>query len=87
MNLPSSFKELQALCEESGLKYKGKTKNALKTLLIDSAVETVDDSENDDDDISDIETKKLKDLKLICEKKGLSKVGCKSELIKRIKAL
>ena len=87
MNLPSSLKEVQALCEESGLKYKGKTKNALKTLLIDSAVETVDDSENDDDDISDIETKKLKDLKLICEKKGLSKVGCKSELIKRITAL
>ena len=51
MNLPSSFKELQALCEESRLKYKGKTKNALKTLLIDSAVETVDDSENDEDDI------------------------------------
>ena len=80
MDLPSTLRELQALCDLKGLKFKGKTKDALRTLL-NSAVEVVDDSVDIDDDIIDIENKKLKDLKLICERRGLSKIGCKVELV------
>ena len=86
MNLPSSLRDLQNLCHEKGLKYKGKTKDTLRTLLIELAGEPVDDQINIDDDINDdIEVKKLKDLKLMCQERGLSKVGSKAELIKRIK--
>ena len=86
MNLPSSLRDLQNLCHEKGLKYTGKTKDTLSTLLIELAGETVDDQINIDDDINDdIEVKKLKDLKLMCQERGLSKVGSKAELIKRIK--
>ena len=85
MNLPSTLRELQALCDLKGLKFKGKTKDALRTLL-NSAVEVVDDSVDIDDDIIDIKNKKLKELKLVCERRGLSKVGSKIELIRRIKS-
>ena len=85
MDLPSTLRELQALCDLKGLTFKGKTKDALRTLL-NSAVEVVDDSLDIDDDIIDIENKKLKDLKLICERRGLSKIGSKVELVRRIKS-
>ena len=75
MNLPSSLRDLQNLCQEKGLKYKGKTKDTRWTLLIELAGEPVNDQINIDDDIhDDIEVKKLKDLKLMCHEKGLSKV-------------
>ena len=85
MDLLSTLRELQALCDLKGLKFKGKTKDALRTLL-NSAVEVVDDSLDIDDDIIDIENKKLKDLKLICERRGLSKIGSRVELVRRIQS-
>ena len=85
MDLPPTLGELQALCDLKGLAFKGKTKDALRTLL-NSAVEVVDDSVDIDDDIIDFENKKLKDLKLICERRGLSKIGSKVELVRRIKS-
>ena len=78
--MPHTLRELQALCDLKGLKVKGKTKDALRTLL-NSAVEVVDDSVDIDVDIIDIENKKLKDLKPICERRGLSKIGSKVELV------
>ena len=54
--------------------------------LLNSAVEVVDDSVDIDVDIIDIENKKLKDLKFICERRGLSKIGGKVELVRRIKS-
>ena len=33
MPLPTTLKELQAICEQRGLKYKGKNKETLKTML------------------------------------------------------
>ena len=39
------------------------------------------------EDIGDLGSKRLKELNLICEKKGLSKTGSKSEIIRRIELL
>ena len=49
MPLPATLKELQAICEQRGLKYKGKNKETLKTML--SADITIVDVVNDDDEI------------------------------------
>ena len=46
MPLPATLKELQAICEQWGLKYKGKNKETLKTML--SADITIVDVVNDD---------------------------------------
>ena len=47
MPLPATLKELQAICEQRGLKYKGKNKETLKTML--SADITIVDVVNDDE--------------------------------------
>ena len=47
MPLPTTLKELQAICEQRGLKYKGKNKETLKTML--SADITIVDVVNDDE--------------------------------------
>ena len=47
MPLPVTLKELQAICEQRGLKYKGKNKETLKTML--SADITIVDVVNDDE--------------------------------------
>ena len=47
MPLPTTLKELQAICEQRGLKYKGKNKETLKTML--SADITIVDVVSDDE--------------------------------------
>ena len=47
MPLPATLKELQAICEQRGLKYKGKNKETLKTML--SADITIVDVVNDNE--------------------------------------
>ena len=47
MPLPTTLKELQAICEQRGLKYKGKNKETLKTMLF--ADITIVDIVNDDE--------------------------------------
>ena len=83
MPLPTTLKELQAICEQRGLKYKGKNKETLKTML--SADITIVDVVNDDEN-QNIDSLKLKELKDLCGKKGLSKTGNKEELVRRIRS-
>ena len=49
MPLPTTLKELQAICEQRGLKYKGKNKETLKTMLF--ADITIVDIVNDDENV------------------------------------
>ena len=42
MTLPNTLKELQALCEQTSLKYKGKTKAQLKALLANEDDEMIE---------------------------------------------
>ena len=79
MPLPTTLKELQAICEQRGLKYKGKNKETLKTMLF--ADITIVDIVNDDEN-QNIDSLKLKELKDLCGKKGLSKTGNKEELVR-----
>ena len=68
MPLPATLKELHAICEQRGLKYKGKNKETLITML--SADMTSVDVVNDDEN-QNIDSLKLKELKDLCGKKGL----------------
>jgi hypothetical protein len=63
------------------MKYKGKTKSQLKEILEDKSNETENEVE------VDIQKKSVKKLKDMCVKKGLSKVGNKDELRKRLESV
>ena len=74
MTLPGTLKELQELCKQKNLKYKGKTKSQLKEILEDKSNETENEVE------VDLQKKSVKELKDMCDRKGLSKVANKHEL-------
>ena len=74
MSLPGTLRELQELCKQKDLKYKGKTKSQLKEILEDKSDETENEVE------VDLQKKSVKELKDMCDRKGLSKVGNKAEL-------
>ena len=81
MTLPNNLKDLQKMCEERSLKFKGKTKAQLKELL---SIEVV--VVNDDAIHEDLTTLTLKALNEMCSEIGLSKYGTKTELIKRLES-
>ena len=70
-----NLKDLQFLCEEK-LKFKGKTKAQLVTLINKNKAE-----EEEDKNYSELP---IKDLKEMCTKSGLSRFGTKAELFKRL---
>lgn len=57
MTLPNTLKELQALCEQKSLKYKGKTKAQLKALLANEDDEMIEPA------VTDFAVKSVKELK------------------------
>ena len=73
MSLPGTLRALQELCKHKDLKYKGKTKSQLKEILEDKGDETENEVE------VDIQKKSVKELKDMCGRKGLSKVGNKDK--------
>lgn len=79
MNLPNNLKDLQKLCEDKSLKFKGKTKAQLKDMLAVEIVVVDEDSSKEDFSRLNVKTLKAK-----CEELGLSKYGTKSELVKRL---
>ena len=81
MSLPGTLRELQELCKQKNLKYKGKTKSQLKEILEDKSDETENEVE------VDVQKKSVKELKDMCVRKGLSKVGNKDELRKRLESV
>ena len=74
----SSLRELQDMCKSNGIKFKGKTKSQLVDALKanDGAHEVTEDN--------CLEKKSVRELRDICAKEGLSCLGTKSELIKRL---
>ena len=74
MSLPGTLRELQELCKQKNLKYKGKTKSQLKEILEDKSNETENEVE------VDLQKKSVMELKDMCDRKGLPKVGNKYEL-------
>ena len=74
MSLPGTLEELQEFCKHKNLKYMGKTKSQLKEILEDKSDETENEVE------VDVQKKSVKELKDMCDRKGLSKVGNKYEL-------
>ena len=81
MSLPNNLKDIQKLCEEKSLKFKGKTKAQLKELLSTQVVIMEEDEVFAGEDLSQLTVKALKER---CEEKGFSKCGTKAELIKRL---
>ena len=81
MSLPNNLKDLQKLCEEKSLKFKGKTKAQLKELLSTQVVIMEEDEVFAGEDLSQLTVKALKE---IFEDEGFSKCGTKAELIKRL---
>ena len=79
MSFPNTLKDLNDLCRQNGIKYKGKTKAQLKELLESNNVTLAE--KNDAEDISKLSVRALKEK---CDNLGLSKCGNKDELIKRI---
>ena len=79
MSFPNTLKDLNDLCRQNGIKYKGKTKAQLKELLESNNVTLAE--KNDAEDISKLSVRALKEK---CDILGLSKCGNKDELIKRI---
>ena len=79
MSLPGTLRELQELCKQKNLKYKGKSKSQLKEILEDK-------SEHMEVEV-DLQKKSVKELKGMCDRKGLSKVGNKAELRKRLESV
>ena len=79
MSFPNNLKDLHDLCQQNGIKYKGKPKAQLKDLLLSKNVALAE--KNDVEDISKLSVKALKER---CENLGLSKCGNKDELVKRI---
>ena len=77
MSLPNTRKELQNLCEENDIRFKGKTKAQLRELLGEKNIQAGKD---------DLEHKSVKELKEMCERKGISKTGNKEEIRKRLKS-
>ena len=73
----ASLKELQEMCKTNGIRYKGKTKAQLKDAL------KVDDVAKEATENDGFENKSVKELRDLCVKEGLSRVGPKSELIKK----
>ena len=69
--------ELQNLCEENDIRFKGKTKAQLRELLGEKNIQAGKD---------DLEHKSVKELKEMCERKGISKTGNKEEIRKRLKS-
>ena len=61
MTLQNSLKELQALCEQNSLKYKGKTKAQLKALLENKDDVTIEPAK------TDFAVESVKELKETCE--------------------
>ena len=80
MTLPNNLCDLQKLCEEKSLKFKGKTKAQLKELLSMEVI-TIEDEVFAGEDLSKLTVKALKER---CENEGLSKCGTKGELLKRL---
>ena len=74
MSLLGTLRELQELCKQKNLKYKGKTKSQLKEILEDKSNETENEVE------VDLQKKSIMELKDMCDRKGLPKVGNKYEL-------
>ena len=74
MSLPNTLKDLQSLCAENGLKYKGKTKAQLKDLLEKENVSA-------QSEVEDYSKYTVGVLKEICSSFGLSKNGNKDELV------
>ena len=81
MTLPNNLKDLQKLCEERSLKFKGKTKSQLKDLL---SIEVVTVEEHEEVVSEDLAKLNVKALKEKCEELGLPKNGTKPELIRRL---
>ena len=77
MSLPNTLKELQNLCEDNGIRFKGKTKAQLRELLGEKNIQAEKD---------DLEHKSVKELKEMCDRKGISKTGNKEEIRKRLKS-
>ena len=77
MSLPNTLKELQELCEKKILKFKGKTKSQLKHLLSDEI----------EPEVTAFEQKSVKELKEMCDEKGIAKVGNKATLRNRLESL
>ena len=77
MSLPNTLKELQNLCEDNGIRFKGKTKAQLRELLCEKNIQAEKD---------DLENKSVKELKEMCDRKGISNTGNKEEIRKRLKS-
>ena len=78
MNLPDNLKDLQKLCKDKSLKFKGKTKAQLKEIL---SIEVDIDASTGEEDFGQLT---VKELKAKCEELGLSKYGTKAELVKSL---
>ena len=76
----SSLKELQALCEASSIKFKGKTKAQLMEAL------KVNDVAGDATEKNNDKGKSVKELRDLCAKVGMSRLGTKLELLKRLES-
>ena len=76
----SSLKELQALCEASSIKFKGKTKAQLMEAL------KVNDVAGDATEKNNDKGKSVKELRDLCAKVGMSRLGTKQELLKRLES-
>ena len=81
MTLPNTQKELQALCKANSIKFKGKTKAEMIEALNKNEV-------TDDATEKDVTTEKtVKELRELCCKAGLSRLGSKQELLRRLEVL
>ena len=76
----TSLKELQEMCKSNGIRFKGKTKAQLQDDLKDNDVAKKATENNV------FEKKSVNDLRDLCLKEGLSRVGTKAELIKRLES-
>ena len=74
----ASLRELQDMCKVKGIKFKGKT----KAQLLD-ALKANDDAQEVSEE-NGLEKKSIRELRDLCANDGLSRVGTKSELIKRL---
>ena len=71
---------MQEMCKSNGIRFKGKTKAQLQDALKDNDV-AEEATEN-----NVFEKKSVKDLRDLCLKEGLSHVGTKAELIRRLES-
>ena len=76
MSFPNNLKDLHDMCQQNGIKFKGKTIAQLKDLLASNSVTFAPN--NDIDDLSKLSVKALKEK--------CNDIGNKDKLVKRIES-